>query len=300
MATVSVANHASGALVRLTCAFTTPDTGSKIAAFRTVPGGGTTRLRLTRGVIVGGSSLYSGLVTPTDFPVAGFTPSGSSYSGVILLDAEPPQGVVPSYYIEVRNSVGTLVDSSTATAAPVAPSMGGDFLYDLSRLARGMVVNVTEFNEVATAAKTVVSTPLGGSSGVVGLDLVGLPSFTLKLATLTLTEARNLRGLLRVGGPVYALSPKTLGYGFDGPVYFAVTDFRESRATNLGAETARLWTLSCQQVQAPGSYFGAYPGNGATVASAWSSFFTSYAAESFGVVNGNLGHPYAYPTGVVS
>lgn len=303
MATVTLALHATKRLVKLTCAFTTSDVNSTIRAYRTIPGGGTTRLRLTRGAVAGWSSGYfEGVYTTIrDFPVAGISHTGSSYTGVVLLDPEPPQGVSPSYYIEVRNAAGTLVDSSSPVALSGAPDLGGDFLYDLSSIGRGITTVVNEFSELGVDVKSSVAPTLSGVSPIVGLDAPNFPQFNLELTTMTDVEARNMRGLLRYGGPTYALSPQTLSYGFDGPVYFAVTGYREQRLSKLGLPSERRWTLACQQVAAPAAYYGSEQAlSGATLSSTWSTLYTGFAAETWSVVSGDGGHPAAYPVGSVS
>jgi hypothetical protein len=296
MGTLSVAVHGTGQIVKLTCGFTTPDTGSVIRAYRTTSSGAKTRLRLTRGGIVGDAT-YGGLVINTDLPVVGFTPVGSTYSNVVILDPEPPQGVTCTYSFVVVNSSGATVDSASAVT-PSAPSMGGDFLYDLSGYGRGVVTNVLEFNRLTTSIKSDVNLLLNGAGPTVSVNIANLPSFSLRLGTFSDAEAAAIRGLFRLGGPIYALSPRTLTYGFEGPVYFAVTDYTESRATNLGAEVTRIFEINCQQVYPPGSYYRtlAYA---ATISAAWSSFYSSYAAETFSVIDGIAGHPVSYPVGVV-
>jgi hypothetical protein len=298
MASITTALHTSKALVRLTCSFATADTGSTVRIYRTIPGGGLARLRLSRGVIVVTTGSISQVATVTDFPVSALTAVAGVYSGVVFIDPEPPQGVIPSYTLEVRNAAGTLVDSSTAAAAPSAPSMGADFLYDLSSLARGIPINVSDFSEVNVEVKSSVSSTLNGSSPIVGLDIPSYPSFNLELTTLTDTEARNMRGLLRYGGPCYALSPLTLSYGFDGPVYFAITGYRESRLSKLGNQSPRRWELTCQQVTPPAAYYSDAAGARAA-STAWSDFYTLYAAESWSVVNSTDGFAAAYPVGAV-
>lgn len=302
MASQSVSVNGLGPLVRIVASFTTSDTASTVRVYRTIPslsGSGTARLRLSRGVAVG-SAAYSGLVSTTDFPVNGLSNVAGVYSDVTFIDPEPPQGYALAYYIEVRNSSGTVVDSSSPTTAASAVDIGGDALYDLSMMGRCTVVNVQEFSELATSIKSTVSIPLGGGTPVVGVDVNPLPSFQLRLVTQTAAEARTLRGYLYAGGPLYALSPRSLTYGFDGPVYFAVTDYKESRATNLGIESTRLWTLSCQQVSSPAAYYGATPVSGATLSTRWASFYLSYSGPvSTGVTNSNFGIPFADPTGTV-
>jgi hypothetical protein len=297
MATLSVATHATKQIIRLTLGFTTSDTGSVIRAYRTTPSGSKTRLRLSRGVIVGNAS-YGGLVIGTDLPVAGFTPTGFVYSGITVLDPEPPQGVVCGYSFVVIDSTGSVVDSSSIVNAPTACDMGGDFFYDLSKFGRGVTTNVLEFNQLSTSIKTDVNVVLAGGGPTASVDLVGLPSFRLRLGTFSDTEAAAMRGLLRLGGPIYALSPESLSYGFEGPVYFAITGFNESRAVNLGAEVTRLWEIDCQQVNAPGAYYGTLT-NAAVIANGWATTYLGYAVEAYGVVNGGAGHAVAYPVGSV-
>lgn len=299
MATITPALHASGHIVRLTCGFFTADNASTLKVFRRVGASGpVSRLRLTRGTYIG-TPEYGSLVYTGDPLVTNLTNVSGTYSGVTILDPEPPQSSGVQYSLEVYSSSGTLVDSAAFTTLAATPSRGGDFLYDLRTLARGMVVNVGDWRELETAVRSEVSIPNAGLGAVAGVDRVGLPSFSLDLVTTTATEAQSLRGLLRFGGPSYALSPQTLGYGFSGPVYFAVTGFSESRVTRLGSESSRLWSLDCQVVLPPAALYRT-ASNVASLVSAWGTFYTGYVAETFSFIDGSSGVPASYPSGTVT
>ena len=113
--------------------------------------------------------------------------------------------------------------------------------------------------------------------------------------TTTSADAAKLRGVLRKGGPVYALSPSTPGtYGYSGPVYFAVTEWSEARAVNLARESARIFTLSCQHVTPPVAAYGL---TAQAAVTSWGTAWSSFAVESWSIVDGEGGLPVAYPTG---
>jgi len=295
MAAVTVQTHATKRLVRVQATVTSSDANGTIVVTRNNPNSGATKLRTANGVFVG-TSTYAGLVTTGPLPLTGYTPAGSVYT-VTVIDPEPVQNVLCTYTVACYSSTGTLLDSGTSAALTVAPDCGGDFLYDMSRFARGRTVNVQEFNELSIGAKSTVALPLGAGNPQVSLDVATLPSFDLKLATLTDAEARELRAMVRFGGPVFALSPANPSYGITSPVYFVVTGITEARASNLANQSARLWTLTCQQVAPPAIYFGT-AANAYTVETAINSWYSSYAVEGFGNINDTYGHALSYPTAV--
>jgi hypothetical protein len=305
MGTVTLATHATGRLVRITCAFTlaTQPTDTRVRVWRTNPADGSiTRLRLSRGAWVG-SSFY---VQSGDFPLKSVNavggspiaaPTGGSWS-IAFVDTEPPQNTACTYGFEVYDKADSSVkDSGTSAALSTQVNLSSDFFYDLAALGRGTAVNVSEWRETTVEGRSSVGQSVVGSGAVVMSTTDAQPTSSLTIATLTATEAAKVRGMLRQGGPVYALSPqKPASYGYAGPIYFSVTSWSERRPSNLAVEASRIFQLDCQHVTPPGATYGNGPSAQAAVTS-WGTLWSTFSVETWSVVNGIDGMPAAYPSG---
>jgi hypothetical protein len=304
MGTVTLATHATGRLVRVTCGFTlaTQPTDTRVRVWRTNPADGSvTRLRLSRGAWKDVAWVKTG-----DFPLKGVTdsggavrtaPTGGTWS-IAFVDPEPPQNTAVTYGFEVYDkSDGSVKDSGTSSALVTQVNLASDYLYDLAALGRGMGVNVTDWRETTVNGRSSVGQSVFGSGAVVMSSIEALPTSNLTLATLTAGDAAKLRGILRKGGPVFALSPqKPATYGYAGPVYFSVTAWSEVRPSALVNEAARTFRLECQHVTPPGATYGSGPAAQSTVTS-WATLWSTFSVESWSVVNGVDGLPFSYPTG---
>lgn len=251
--------HASGHIVRITCTWSFPlaDLGS-LQVYRSTPSGGLQALRSSRGlyIVSSGGATYPEvrpIQVGTGTGIAGTLAGGTRDYTVQVIDLEPPQGALPTYYF-VATQGATVVTSSTST--PAQPTRGADFLYDCGTTdARGAAVTVSEFGELTSEARDEVLPIIGRRSPVVVRDLRTNPSGRLTLSTETDAQARVMRAVLYGGNPL-CLSPLYANYGIDAPIYFTAGNVTEQRVTKLGREATRMWQLDIQVTDPPPIYVG--------------------------------------------
>lgn len=272
--------HASGHIVKLNITLSVPASSSPRLAVRRTANGSATPLRLSRGVY----SLNTTGVDQffrSDMPLDG-------YSGAVsidLLDLEPPQNTPIAYTYTYSYTVSGTPTVQTATVALSGTvSRGGDFLYDLSAMARGTVVNVLSFGDLTYPTRGSRDFAMGARSPLIGGDLRTLPSAKIVLGTFTNADAEVLRAILFGNAPL-ALSPANPNYGFDGPFYFDAGDVVERRGTNLGIEPTRIWEIDAQQIEAPVPNYGT-PSAIPALSSSWATFFAGYTPDTYAVASG--------------
>jgi hypothetical protein len=222
--TLTVTRHSTGRMVLLTVTGATG--GASVTVYRWVGSGSGPRAWVRSAYAVG---LTSG--------------------GAVMLDTEPPQGSVLVYQAVARDSAGATA-SSTQVTVSTACTFGGDYLFDLTAPLTGQVVNVTNFTEVTFDLRADEAKVIGRRGPVVVSDVRELATFQLEVATLTASDAEQLRASI-YATTIMCLSPADPAYGISGPIYFVPRRVVESRPSALARQAARLWTIECQQVEPP-------------------------------------------------
>ena len=166
---------------------------------------------------------------------------------ILVIDYEIPQGYSLEYGVTATDGVDTL----EATPVAVSPfDFGGDVVFSLGDPKGGMVINVESFPSLKYGIQQDVVRVWGRRDPVVVSGIRELPSGTLNLITLDLTERAALLDILK-GGAILGFNPWKAEYGVDSIMYLSVADVTEARTSPLAAEDSRRWSLTVQQVGRP-------------------------------------------------
>lgn len=190
-------------------------------------------------------------VTPSgSINVRGATNADLTSGTVYCTDYEIPQSLELSYWAEVKDAT---TSRTTEVVTVGGLNRGVDWIAPLGEPLNGMAVNVEQVDTLTYETTSDVAKVLNRRDPVVVTWGRHLPRGEITLITLTDQERIDLHAVLG-SGRLILFQPR-IGYGFEEPLYLAVSEVREVRPAALGREQARRWGLDVQLTAPPPPQF---------------------------------------------
>lgn len=190
-------------------------------------------------------------VTPQgSINVRGATNADLSSGTIYCTDYEIPQSFELSYWAEVKDAN---TSSTTLVVTVNGLNRGVDWIAPLGEPLNGIPINVESIDTLTHQTTSDVAKVLNRPDPVVVTWGRHLPRGEINLITLTDQERIDLHAVLESGRLV--LFQPRIGFGFEEPLYLAISDVRESRPAALGREQARKWSLDVQLTAPPPPQF---------------------------------------------
>lgn len=196
-------------------------------------------------------------VTPAgSINVRGATNADLSSGTVYCTDYEIPQSYELSYWAEVKDAS---TSKTTAVVTVGGLNRGVDWVAPLGEPLNGMAVNVESIESLTYETTSDTAMVLNRRDPVVVTWGRHLPRGEISLITLTDQQRIDLQAVLS-SGRLLLFQPR-IGFGFEEPLYLAVSEVREVRPAALGREQARRWSLDVQLTAPPPPQFTIALGN---------------------------------------